>query len=89
MNQVEYIEQMSTLEQESRELKRSNEVQLQLIESLHQDNVAAEKERYEIEKRKQKTEFITKREDIIRRTTELKKARAITRIEEEKALLQQ
>lgn len=84
MTQVEYIEQLAALEQEGREIRRNNEAMLQLIESKHRENVNLEIDRYNNEKRKQKAEYITKADDLHRRTTELKKARAITRMEEEK-----
>ena len=84
MTQVEYIEQLAALEQEGREIRRANEVQLQLIEAQHRENVDLEIDRYNNEKRKQKAEYITKADDLYRRTTELKKARAITRMEEKK-----
>ena len=88
MTQVEYIEQLAALEQEGREIRRNHETMLQLIESKHRENVNLENDRYNNEKRKQKAEYITKADDLHRRTTELKKARAITRAEEEKALMQ-
>ena len=88
MTQVEYIEQLAALEQEGREIRRNNETMLQLIEAKHRENVNLENDRYNNEKRKQKAEYITKADDLHRRTTELKKARAITRAEEEKALMQ-
>ena len=88
MTQVEYIEQMAALEQEGREIRRNHETMLQLIETKHRENVNLENDRYNNEKRKQKAEYITKADDLHRRTTELKKARAITRAEEEKALMQ-
>lgn len=88
MTQVEYIEQLAALEQEGREIRRNHETMLQLIESKHRENVNIENDRYNNEKRKQKAEYITKADDLHRRTTELKKARAITRAEEEKALMQ-
>ena len=84
MTQVEYIEQLAALEQEGREIRRANEVQMQLIEAKHRENVNLENDRYNNEKRKQKAEYITKADDLHQRTTELKKARAITRMEEEK-----
>ena len=84
MTQVEYIEQLAALEQENREIRRAHETQLQLIEAKHRENVNLENDRYNNEKRKQKAEYITKADDLHRRTTELKKARAITRMEEEK-----
>lgn len=84
MTQVEYIEQLAALEQEGREIRRNNEAMLQLIESKHRENVNLETDRYNNEKRKQKAEYITKADDLHRRTTELKKARAITQMEEEK-----
>ena len=84
MNQVEYIEQLAALEQEGREIRRAHEVQMQLIEAKHRENVNLENDRYNNEKRKQKAEYTTKVDDLHRRTTELKKARAITRMEEEK-----
>lgn len=84
MTQVEYIEQMAALEQEGREIRRNHETMLQLIETKHRENVNLENDRYNNEKRKQKAEYITKADDLHRRTTELKKARAITRMEEEK-----
>ena len=88
MTQVEYIEQLAALEQEGREIRRNHETMLQLIETKHRENVNLENDRYNNEKRKQKAEYITKADDLHRRTTELKKARAITRAEEEKALMQ-
>ena len=84
MTQVEYIEQLAALEQEGREIRRDNETMLQLIEAKHRENVNIENDRYNNEKRRQKAEYITKADDLHRRTTELKKARAITRMEEEK-----
>ena len=84
MTQVEYIEQLAALEQEGREIRRNHETMLQLIETKHRENVNLENDRYNNEKRKQKAEYITKADDLHRRTTELKKARAITRMEEEK-----
>ena len=88
MTQVEYIEQLAALEQEGREIRRTHETMLQLIEAKHRENVNLENDRYNNEKRKQKAEYITKADDLHQRTTELKKARAITRMEEEKALMQ-
>lgn len=88
MTQVEYIEQLAALEQEDREIRRDNETMLQLIEAKHRENVNLENDRYNNEKRRQKAEYITKTDDLHRRTTELKKARAITRAKEEKALMQ-
>ena len=84
MTQVEYIEQLAALEQEGREIRRDNETMLQLIEAKHRENVNIENDRYNNEERRQKAEYITKADDLHRRTTELKKARAITRMEEEK-----
>ena len=84
MTQVEYIEQLAALEQEGREIRRNHETMLQLIKAKHRENVNLENDRYNNEKRKQKAEYITKADDLHRRTTELKKARAITRMEEEK-----
>ena len=84
MTQVEYIEQLAALEQEGREIRRAHETMLQLIESKHRENVNLENDRYNNEKRKQKAEYITKADDLHWRTTELKKARAITQMEEEK-----
>lgn len=84
MTKVEYIEQLAALEQEGREIRRANGVQMQLIKAKHRENVNMENDRYNNEKRKQQAEFNTKADDLHRRTTELKKARAITRMEEEK-----
>ena len=84
MTQVEYIEQLAVLKQEGREIRRNHETMLQLIEAKHRENVNLENDRYNNEKRKQKAEYITKADDLHQRTTELKKARAITRAEEEK-----
>jgi len=84
MTQVEYIEQLAALEQEGREIRRKHETMLQLIEAKHRENVNLENDRYNNEKRKQKAEYITKADDLHQRTTELKKARAISRMEEEK-----
>ena len=88
MTQVEYIEQLAALEQEGREIRRAHEVQMQIIEARHRENVNLENDRYNNEKRKQKAEYNTKADDLHQRTTELKKARAITRMEEEKILSQ-
>lgn len=88
MNQVEYIEQLAKLEQEGREIRRYHEVQMQLIKAKHRENVNLENDRYNNEKRKQKAEYITKADDLHHRMTELKKSRAITQQEEEKALMQ-
>ena len=88
MTQVEYIEQLAALEQEGREIRRAHEVQMQIIEARHRENVNLENDRYNNEKRKQKAEYNTKADDLHQRITELKKARAITRAEEEKALMQ-
>ena len=88
MTQVEYIEQLAALEQEGREIRRNHETMLQLIEAKHRENVNLENDRYNNEKRKQKAKYNTKADDLHHRTTELKKARAITRMEEEKALMQ-
>ena len=88
MTQVEYIEQLAAFEQEGREIRRAHEMQLQLIEAKHRENVNLENDRYNNEKRKQKAEYITKADDLHRRITELKMARAISRAEEEKALMQ-
>ena len=88
MTQVEYIEKLAALEQEGREIRRNHEAMLQLIETKHRENVNLENDRYNNEKRKQKAEYITKADNLHQRTTELKKARAITRMEEEKALMQ-
>lgn len=84
MTQVEYIEQLAALEQEGCEIRRAHETMLQIIEAKHRENVNLENDRYNNEKRKQKAEYITKADDLHRRTTELKKARAISRMEEEK-----
>ena len=88
MTQVEYIDKLAALEQEGREIRRAHEVQMQLIEAKHRENVNIENDRYNNEKRKQKAEYITKADNLHQRTTELKKARAITRAEEEKAFMQ-
>ncbi len=84
MTQVEYIEQLAALEQEGREIRRAHEVQMQIIEARHRENVNLENDRYNNEKRKQKAERITKDDDLTQRITELKKARAITQMEEKK-----
>lgn len=84
MTQVEYIEQLAALEQEGREIRRAHEVQMQLIEAKHRENVNLENDRYNNEKRKQKAEYITKADDLTRRVVEAKRQRAITRMEEEK-----
>ena len=84
MTQVEYIEQLAALEQEGREIRRNHETMLQLIKAKHRENVNLENDRYNNEKRKQKAEYITKADNLHQRTTELKKDRAITRMEKEK-----
>lgn len=81
MTQLEYIDQLAALEQEGRETRRHHETMLQLIEAQHRENVNLENDRYNNEKRKQKAEYNTKADDLHRRMTELKKARAITRME--------
>ena len=84
MTQVEYIEQLAALKQEGREIRRNHETMLQLIEDKHRENVTLENDRYNTEKRKPKAEYTTKADDLHRRTPELKQARAISRMEEEK-----
>ena len=85
MTQQEYIEATFNLEQEARENKRAHAVQMQLLEDKHRENVQNEMDRYNIAVRRQKAEYADKCDSILRRMTEVKKQRAASRAEEEKA----
>lgn len=86
MTQIEYINAMAALNQESRELKAAHRTQMELIETKHRDNCANERDRYLIEQRRQRAEYNTKKEALEQRKTEIQRQRATTRAEEEKAL---
>ena len=85
MNQQEYIEAIFNLEQEARENKRANTTQLELLEAKHRENVQAENDRHKTAVRRQKAEYAEKCDSIARRMNEVKKQRAVSRAEEEKA----
>ena len=87
MTQQEYIEAIFTLEQEARENKRAHAVQMQLLDDKHRENVQTETDRYNIAVRRQKAEYAEKCDNILRRMNEVKKQRAASRAEEEKAAL--
>ena len=87
MTQQEYIEAIYTLEQKTRELKRANAVQMQLLEDKHRENVQNENDRYNIAARRQKAEYAERLDNLYLRIAEVKKQRAATRAEEEKASL--
>ena len=87
MNQQEYIEAIYNLEQESRTNKRAHAVQLELLEAKHRENIQNENDRHMIAVRRQKAEYAEKCDNILRRITEVKKQRAASRAEEEKAAL--
>jgi hypothetical protein len=85
MTEIEYIDAMAALNQESRELKAAHRTQMELIEARHRDNINNETDRYLIEQRRQRAEYATKKEDLEQRKTETKRQRAASRAEEEKA----
>ena len=85
MTHTEYIEAIFNLEQEARENKRANTTQLELIEAKHRENVQAENDRHMTAVRRQKAEYAEKCDSIARRMAEVKKQRAASRAEEEKA----
>ena len=85
MNQQEYIEAIFNLEQEARENKRAHAVQMQLLDDKHRENVQTETDRYNIAVRRQKAEYAEKCDSIARRMNEVKKQRAASRAEEERA----
>ena len=85
MTHTEYIEAIFNLEQEARENKRANTTQLELLEAKHRENVQAENDRHMTAVRRQKTEYAEKCDSIARRMAEVKKQRAASRAEEEKA----
>ena len=87
MTQQEYIEATYLLEQKARENKRAHAVQMQLLEDKHRENVQNENDRHTIAVRRQKAEYAEKCDDIHRRMAEVKKQRAASRAEEEKAAL--
>ena len=85
MTEIEYIDAMAVLNQESRELKAANRTQMELIEVRHRDNINNERDRYLIEQRRQRAEYATKKQDLAQRKTEIQRQRAASRAEEEKA----
>ena len=85
MNQQEYIEAIFNLKQEARENKHANTTQLELLEAKHRENVQNEMDRYNIAVRRQKAEYADKCDNLHRRMAEIKKQRAASRAEEEKA----
>ena len=85
MTEIEYIDAMAVLNQESRELKAAHRTQMELIETKHRDNCANERDRYLIEQRRQRAEYATKKQDLEQRKTEIQRQRAASSAEEEKA----
>ena len=85
MNQQEYIEAIFNLEQEARENKRAHAVQIQLLDDKHRENVQNEMDRHMTAVRRQKAEYAEKCDNLLRRMNEVKKQRAASRAEEEKA----
>lgn len=85
MTEIEYIDAMAALNQESRELKAAHRTQMELIETKHRDNCANERDRYLIEQRRQRAEYATKKQDLEQRKTEIQRQRAASSAEEEKA----
>ena len=85
MTHTEYIEAIFNLEQEARENKRANTTQLELLKAKHRENVQAENDRHMTAVRRQKAEYAEKCDSIARRMAEVKKQRAASRAEEEKA----
>ena len=89
MTEQEYIEVTFNLEQEARENKRANTTQLELLDAKHRENIQNEMGRYMIAVRRQKAEYAEKCDNLHRRMAEVKKQRAASRAEEEKAALLQ
>ena len=89
MTHTEYIEAIYNLKQEARENKRANTTQLELLEAKHRENIQAENDRHTTAVRRQKAEYAEKCDSIHRRMAEVKKQRAASRAEEEKAALSQ
>ena len=87
MTHTEYIEAIFNLEQEARENKRANTTQLELLEAKHRENIQNEMDRHMTAVRRQKAEYAEKCDSIHRRMAEVKKQRAASRAEEEKAAL--
>ena len=87
MTEQEYIEAIYNLEQKARENKRAHAVQMQILEDKHRENVQNERDRYNIAVRRQKAEYADKCDSILRRMTEVKKQRAASRAEEDRAAL--
>ena len=85
MTEQEYIEVLYTLEQKARENKRAHAVQMQILEDKHRENVQNERDRYNIAVRRQKAEYAEMLDNIHLRITEVKKQRAASRAEEERA----
>ena len=85
MTQQEYIEATFNLEQESRENKRAHNTQMQILKDKHRENIQNEMDRYMIAVRRQKAEYAEKTDNLLRRMAEVKKQRAASRAEEEKA----
>ena len=87
MTQQEYIETIYNLEQKARENKRAHAVQMQILEDKHRENVQNEMDRYTIAVRRQKAEYAERLDNLHLRIAEVKKQRAASRAEEEKAAL--
>lgn len=85
MTEQEYIEAIYNLEQKARENKRAHAVQMQILEDKHRENVQNERDRYNIAVRRQKAEYAEMLDNIHLRMAEVKKQRAASRAEEEKA----
>lgn len=85
MTQQEYIEAIFNLEQESREAKRAHATQLELLDAKHRENMQIEMDRHMTAVRRQKAEYSEKCDNLLRRMAEVKKQRAVSRAEEEKA----
>jgi hypothetical protein len=60
---------------------------MQLLEDKHRENVQNENDRHTIAVRRQKAEYAEKCDDLHRRMAEVRKQRAASRAEEEKAAL--
>ena len=89
MTHTEYIEATFNLEQEARENKRAHAVQLELLEAKHRENIQNENDRHMIAVRRQRAEYAEKCDNLHRRMAEVKKQRAASRAEEEKAAIGQ
>ena len=87
MTQQEYIEAIYTLEQKARENKRAHAVQMQILEDKHREIIQGENDRHLTAVRRQKAEYAERCDNIHLRMAEVKKQRAASRAEEEKAAL--